>query len=260
MVRAKKHLGQHFLTDKNIARRIAGSLGGEGYDRLLEIGPGTGILTTPLLSVWAGKLTVMDLDRESIEYLHAHYSGDEVRIIHDDFLKADLDSLFPGNFGVIGNFPYNISSQIFFRVLDYRDRVPEVVGMIQKEVAERLVSPPGNKDYGILSVLLQAWYNLEYLFTVEPHVFNPPPRVRSAVIRLRRNDVQSLECDEKLFRAVVKQGFQNRRKTLRNALKPLNLPLASAPAETLSRRAEQLSVQEFVELTKQLQLGRSDAI
>ena len=260
MVRAKKHLGQHFLTDKSIADRIAGSLQGTEYDQLLEIGPGTGILTAPLLEKWAGRLTVMELDRESVDYLNKHFPADDVQIIHDDFLKADLDRLFNGRFGIAGNFPYNISSQIFFRVLDYRDRVPEVVGMIQKEVAERLVSPPGNKDYGILSVLLQAWYDLEYLFTVEPHVFHPPPRVRSAVIRLRRNDVQSLDCDEKLFRAVVKQGFQNRRKTLRNALKPLNLSLASVSADTLACRAEQLSVQEFVELTKQLQLGRTDAI
>ncbi|MEJ2005537.1 MAG: 16S rRNA (adenine(1518)-N(6)/adenine(1519)-N(6))-dimethyltransferase RsmA, partial [Cyclobacteriaceae bacterium] len=186
--------------------------------------------------------------------------GEEVRIIKGDFLRYNLDDLFDGNFGIAGNFPYNISSQIFFRVLEYRDRIPEVVGMIQKEVAERLVSPPGNKSYGILSVLLQAWYDLEYLFTVEPDVFNPPPKVRSAVIRLKRNAVRELGCDEKLFKTVVKQGFQNRRKTLRNALKPLNLPLASAPAGMLSQRAEQLSVQDFVELTKQLQLGRTDAI
>jgi 16S rRNA (adenine1518-N6/adenine1519-N6)-dimethyltransferase len=154
---------------------------------------------------------------------------------------------------VIGNFPYNISSQIFFRVLDLKDSIPEVVGMIQKEVADRLVSPPGNKQYGILSVFLQAYYNLEYLFTVEPHVFIPPPKVRSAVIRLQRNDVNSLPCDEKLFRRVVKQGFQNRRKTLRNALKPLNLPLSEISGDVLSQRAEQLSVEDFVELTQKLQ-------
>jgi len=254
MVRAKKHLGQHFLKDSSIAGRIARSLAGEGYDQLLEIGPGTGVLTTPLLEKWSGRLTAIELDRESVTYLNENFNPAEIRIIED------LDQLFPGKFGVAGNFPYNISSQIFFRILDYRDRIPEAVGMIQKEVAERLVSPPGNKSYGILSVLLQAFYDLEYLFTVEPHVFHPPPKVRSAVIRLRRNGTSSLDCDENLFRKVVKQGFQNRRKTLRNALKPLNLPLAPVSAETLGRRAEELSVQEFVELTKQLQLGRTDAI
>ena len=253
MVRAKKHLGQHFLTDLSIAQRIARAVSGEGYDRLLEIGPGTGVLTTPLLDAWSGRLTVIDVDHESISYLRNHYSSDDVTIVEGDFLRTDLDSMFAGSFGVVGNFPYNISSQIFFRVLDYRDRIPEVVGMLQKEVAERLVSPPGNKDYGILSVFLQAYYNLEYLFTVEPHVFRPPPKVRSAVIRLRRNETKALDCDEDLFRRVVKQGFQNRRKTLRNALKQLNLPLSAISAEVLGARAEQLSVNDFVELTKQLQ-------
>jgi 16S rRNA (adenine1518-N6/adenine1519-N6)-dimethyltransferase len=260
MVRAKIHLGQHFLTDSGIAEKIAHSLRGSAYDQVLEIGPGTGILTRPLLDKWSGKLTVIELDRESVAYLRHHFNEPELKIVEGDFLKLELSELFKGSFGIAGNFPYNISSQIFFKVLENRDLVPEVVGMVQKEVAERLVSPPGNKTYGILSVLLQAWYHLEYLFTVEPHVFKPPPKVRSAVIRLRRNDVKQLDCDESLFRAIVKQGFQNRRKTLRNALKPLNLTFSTVPDEMLGCRAEQLSVKDFVELTKQLQLGRSGTI
>ncbi len=250
MVRPKKHLGQHFLRDKNIASKITGALSGHGgYIDVLEVGPGTGVLTDFLLPEYAGRLTLIDLDTESIDYLRQRYSGLTGRIIHADFLKTDLQELMTPPFAVIGNFPYNISSQIFFKVLDCRDDIPEVVGMIQKEVADRLVSPPGNKQYGILSVLLQAYYTLEYLFTVEPGVFHPPPKVRSAVIRLQRNAVRHLGCDEDLFRKVVKQGFQNRRKTLRNALKPLNLPAADTSDPLFDQRAEQLSVENFVTLT-----------
>ncbi len=258
MVRAKKHLGQHFLTDQQIARDIAFSLSPDGkYNHILEIGPGTGVLTRHLLDNWKGKLTVIELDRESVAFLKKNHSHDEFVLIEGDFLQTNLSELFTEPFAIIGNFPYNISSQIFFKVLEHRDLVMEVVGMLQKEVAERLVSPPGNRDYGILSVFLQAFYEMEYLFTVEPHVFNPPPKVRSGVIRLKRNSVTELGCDEKLFRQIVKQGFQNRRKTLRNALKPLNLPFDSVPESTLGARAEQLSVDEFVELTKQLQSWKS---
>lgn len=254
MVRAKKHLGQHFLKDQAIAERIAESLTGHGgYDHVLEIGPGTGVLTQFLIPKWQGKLTLVELDRESVAYLKDHFPKKSYNLIEGDFLKLSLPIIEASPFAVIGNFPYNISSQIFFRVLDLKDKVPEVVGMIQKEVADRLVSPPGNKQYGILSVFLQAYYDLEYLFTVEPHVFIPPPKVRSAVIRLKRNGTEALACDEAMFRRVVKQGFQNRRKTLRNALKPLNLPLSEISDEVLSKRAEQLSVDDFVQLTLKLQ-------
>ncbi len=250
MVRPKKHLGQHFLRDRNIAGKITASLTGHlNYKRVLEVGPGTGVLTEFLIHDYPDRLTLIDLDRESVDYLKEHYPGLRDQIIYGDFLKIELDKLMKENFALIGNFPYNISSQIFFRVLDHRDMIPEVVGMIQKEVADRLVSPPGNKQYGILSVLLQAWYDLEYLFTVEPGVFHPPPKVRSAVIRLQRNEKKVLGCDEELFTRVVKQGFQNRRKTLRNALKPLNLPAAETGHSIFGQRAEQLSVDNFVELT-----------
>jgi 16S rRNA (adenine1518-N6/adenine1519-N6)-dimethyltransferase len=257
MVRAKKHLGQHFLKDEDIARRIATSLSGHGeYDQVLEVGPGTGILSKYLVEKYKGRLTLVELDKESVNYLNVHFPRDAFDIVSGDFLKMTLPMEGKDPFAVIGNFPYNISSQIFFRILELREHVPEVVGMIQKEVADRLVSPPGNKQYGILSVFLQAYYELEYLFTVEPHVFKPPPKVRSAVIRLKRNNTAALDCDEKLFRRVVKQGFQNRRKTLRNALKPLNLPLSNIEGDILARRAEQLSVGDFVELTQKLQSWR----
>ena len=257
MVRAKKHLGQHFLKDEGIAHRIATSLTGHGgYRHVVEIGPGTGVLTRFLLENYSGRLTLIELDSESVDYLSKRYPPAAFDLIEGDFLKIPLPPEGKTPFGVIGNFPYNISSQIFFRILEFKDHVPEVVGMIQKEVAERLVSPPGNKQYGILSVLLQAYYDLEYLFTVEPHVFIPPPKVRSAVIRLKRNKTRSLDCDEELFRRVVKQGFQNRRKTLRNALKPLNLPLSEIEGDILAMRAEQLSVSDFVELTQKLQSWR----
>ena len=250
-VRPKKHLGQHFLKDTSIARRIVDSLTQHGgYSSVLEIGPGTGVLTQFLRQLPQYSLTVIEIDSESVAYLQRTYP--DLTVLSEDFLRTRLDQHLPDRYAIIGNFPYNISSQIFFRVLDERDRVPEVVGMLQKEVADRLCAPPGNKTYGILSVLLQAYYSVEYLFTVEPHVFHPPPKVRSAVIRLQRNSTQRLACDEMLFRKVVKQGFQNRRKTLRNALKPLNLSATIQSLPVLSQRAEQLSVDDFVALTQQI--------
>lgn len=250
-VRAKKHLGQHFLKDKGIAQDIVEALSYHmGYKHVLEIGPGTGVLTDFLVKKDID-LFLIDLDKESIAYLHAHYPQlPEARIMYGDVLRTDLKTLFPAHFGVIGNFPYNISSQIFFKILEHRDQVPEVVCMLQKEVAERIAEGPGSKTYGILSVLLQAYYDIEYLFTVEAYVFIPPPKVRSAVIRLKRNNVQALDCNEKRFVQVVKQGFQNRRKTLRNALKSLNLPEHMQGHPMLDKRAEQLSVADFVELTQ----------
>ncbi|KYG80562.1 dimethyladenosine transferase [Roseivirga ehrenbergii] len=248
-VRPKKHLGQHFLKDLNIAKSIADGLTGHGgYNKVVEIGPGTGVLTQFLLQN-KQETSVIEIDRESVAYLKQHYPQLDGRIIEGDFLKLNMEERFPGKFGVVGNFPYNISSQIFFKVLDLKQQVPEVVCMIQKEVADRLISPPGNKAYGILSVFLQAYYELEYLFTVPPNVFNPPPKVNSAVIRLKRNEREALDCDEVLFRRVVKAGFQMRRKTLRNALKPINLPEELSGEKVLDQRAETLSVDQYVELT-----------
>lgn len=194
---------------------------------------------------------VVEIDRESVAYLHDHYPT--LDVIEGDFLQYDLTSLFQDTFSIIGNFPYNISSQILFKVFDNRDKVTEVVGMFQKEVAERVAAGPGSKTYGILSVLLSAFYNIEYLFTVNENVFNPPPKVKSAVIRLKRNDVKGLECDEKLFTQVVKTGFNQRRKTLRNALRQLNMPLDKISEEILAKRAEQLSVAQFIEITKTIE-------
>ena len=249
-VKAKKFLGQHFLTDESIAERIAHSLTGR-TQCLLEIGPGMGVLTKYLANDPQYHFRAIEIDRESVDYLHIHYPN--LDVIEGDFLRLNLDSIFSGEkFAVIGNFPYNISSQILFRVFEQRNRIPEVVGMFQKEVAERVAAKPGSKTYGILSVLLSAFYDIEYLFTVHEHVFNPPPKVKSAVIRLTRNEVQHLECDEKLFVQVVKTGFNQRRKTLRNALKPLNLSLENIPEELLSKRAEQLSVNDFVFITNNL--------
>ncbi len=255
-VRPKKFLGQHFLTDLEIAKDIVASLTLEGnYDMVLEIGPGMGVLSDYLLESKAYQTYMIDVDLESINYLKEKYPSHKKRIIAGDFLEMNLGELFKEKIGLIGNFPYNISSQIFFKVLDNKHKIDEVVGMIQKEVAERIVAKPGNKTYGILSVLLQAFYNIEYLFTVEPHVFNPPPKVNSAVIRLIRNEVESLTCDEALFRQVVKQGFQNRRKTLRNALKRINLTDETKGLPILDKRAEQLSVAEFIDLTKKIALS-----
>jgi len=250
-VRPKKHLGQHFLHDNHIAQRIVDTLQASGYDKILEIGPGTGILTTLLLQRFGEKAVhVIDIDRDSIAWLREYLPLPASHIIEGDFLRLDPTALPAQHFGLIGNLPYNISSQIFFRLLEWRQRVPEMVCMIQKEVADRLASPPGNKTYGILSVLLQAYYNIEYLFTVKPGAFNPPPKVNSAVIRLVRNNTRQLDCDEKLFSQIVKQGFQNRRKTLRNALKPLNLPFRENAEPLLNQRAEQLGVEDFVQLTQ----------
>jgi 16S rRNA (adenine1518-N6/adenine1519-N6)-dimethyltransferase len=249
MVRPKKHLGQHFLTDSNIARKIVMHLSSD-TENLIEIGPGTGVLTKIILEKKIPNYFVIEIDHESVEYLEQNFVDLKDHIIKGDFLKYDLSINFSGEFSVIGNFPYNISSQILFRVLDYRSQVSEVVGMFQKEVAMRIASPPGNKTYGILSVLVQAFYNIEYLFTVNEGVFYPPPKVKSAVIRLKRNDTKNLSCDEKLFFEVVKLGFGQRRKTLRNSLKKFEF--ADKGMEMLNKRAEQLSVDDFVGLTNSI--------
>jgi 16S rRNA (adenine1518-N6/adenine1519-N6)-dimethyltransferase len=249
-IRPKKSLGQHFLKDGSIAERIAQTLSGHVDLPTLEVGPGMGVLTQFLLRD-GRDLTVVELDSESVEYLRAHYPALEGRIVQADFLKMDLSRLFASPFCVIGNYPYNISSQIFFKVLENRDLIPCCAGMLQKEVAERLASPPGKKSYGILSILVQAWYRVEYLFTVEPDVFDPPPKVRSAVVRLTRNERLHLDCDEKLFRTLVKTAFNQRRKTMRNSLQPLlgkGNPLFALPL--FDRRPEQLSVEEFIALTQ----------
>ncbi len=249
-VRAKKFLGQHFLIDEGIAQRIVGSLTGRTAN-LIEIGPGMGVLTKYLIDRPELNFHVIEIDRESVAWLHEHYPT--LDVIEGDFLKLDLNTLFHDSFAIIGNFPYNISSQILFRVFECRNQAIEVVGMFQKEVAERVAAGPGSKTYGILSVLLSAFYNIEYLFTVSEHVFNPPPKVKSAVIRLTRNDVTSLECDEKLFVRVVKAGFNQRRKTLRNALRSADLPIESVDDSFLAKRAEQLSVNDFITITKNIQ-------
>lgn len=245
-VQPKKRLGQHFLKDAGIARRIAGTLSGEGYDTILEIGPGMGMLTGFLIERAFTDFRVVEVDNESVDYLNEHYPG--LKIIHHDFLRLDLASLAKDKLAIIGNFPYNISSQIFFKVLENRDIIPEVAGMIQKEVAERICTGPGSRTYGILSVLLQAYYKPEYLFTVSEHVFFPPPKVKSAVIRLRRNSVEKLNCDENLFLRVVKASFNQRRKTLRNSIKSA-FTLVRDDYAQLNLRPEQLSVEQFVELT-----------
>ncbi len=246
-VRAKKALGQHFLTDANIASGIAGALSGGGD--VLEVGCGTGMLTKFLLERNDITLYGAEVDKESIEYLHEHYPAFAPRLFNGDFLKMPLADMFPSGVKVIGNFPYNISSQIFFKILDNRDLVPECVGMVQKEVAVRMAEPPGSREYGILSVLLQAWYDIEYLFTVHEHVFNPPPKVKSAVVRLRRNGTESLGCDEVLFVRVVKTAFGQRRKMLKNPLKAVFGDFGGEEHRFFTQRAETLSVADFVELT-----------
>lgn len=271
-VRAKKHLGQHFLNDEHIARKITESIT-LPCDGLLEVGPGTGVLTKYLLELLSPQIVgdsteptgdaqpiaqlknflTLDVDRDSIAYLKETYPQHTSLFREADFLKFNPTEFFAGTFTVIGNFPYNISSQIFFKVLDHVNDIPEVVCMLQKEVAERIAAPPGSKTYGILSVLLQAWYNIEYLFTVEPHMFIPPPKVRSAVIRLKRNTSTELGCDPALFKMVVKTAFNQRRKTLRNALKSLNLTPGIEMEELLDKRAERLSVADFVFITRNLQ-------
>ncbi|RYZ33958.1 MAG: 16S rRNA (adenine(1518)-N(6)/adenine(1519)-N(6))-dimethyltransferase RsmA, partial [Sphingobacteriales bacterium] len=256
-VTPKKHLGQHFLIDQGIAKQIVDTLSVTETPRpVLEIGPGTGVLTQYLLTRQDLVLTAMDIDKESIVYLKEHFPDLDENIVEADFLQTDLSKFAEGKFAIIGNFPYNISSQIFFKVLENRDQITEIVGMLQKEVAERLASPPGSRDYGILSVLLQAFYTVEYCFSVPPHVFNPPPKVNSGVIRVVRNDVQKLDCDEVLFKRVVKQAFSTRRKTLRNALKPMGLTDEFLAQPILDKRAEQLSVQDFIGLTQQIEHSR----
>lgn len=253
MVKAKKYLGQHFLRDEDIAFKIVQALVETSSESsVLEIGPGTGVLTKYLVDHYNENLYLIDIDDESIAYLHLRYPSWKDRIILADFINSPLNYVERSKFNIIGNFPYNISSQIFFKILEVYDQVDVVVGMLQLEVAKRLASPPGNKDYGILSVLLQAYYDIEYLFDVEPYVFDPPPKVRSGVIRLIRNH-NELSCDATLFKKVVKQGFQNRRKTLRNALKPLNLPAEIIKLELLNKRAEALSYKDFEFLTNKIE-------
>jgi len=253
-VRAKKHLGQHFLNDELIAQKITESLlFYSNYKYVLEVGPGMGVLTKYLLLNNNFDTHIIDIDKESIAYLKKNYPLLENKIIEGDFLKLDFNTLFnQSNFAVIGNFPYNISTEILFKVLDNKEQIPEVVGMFQKEVAERIAAQPKNKTYGITSVLLQAFYDIEYLFTVNENVFIPPPRVKSAVIRLTRNATKQLQCDEKLFKQVVKAGFNQRRKTLRNSIKAFVLKPEHADNLYLSKRAEELSVNDFVELTNMI--------
>lgn len=253
LVKAKKHLGQHFLTDKKIAAKIVdGLIHTDQYTKVLEVGPGMGILSDILLEKENLETYLIDIDRESYQFLQEKYPQLGSRLILGDFLALDLRTIFPEKFAIIGNFPYNISSQILFKVLEHRDNVVEMVGMFQKEVAERCASKSGSKEYGILSVLIQAYYDIEYLFTVKPGTFNPPPKVNSGVIRLSRNNVEHLPCDEKLFWRVVKGGFNQRRKTLRNALS------GTIPKEKMDdhaffdKRAEQLSVADFISLTQHL--------
>ncbi|MDT3402925.1 16S rRNA (adenine(1518)-N(6)/adenine(1519)-N(6))-dimethyltransferase RsmA [Mucilaginibacter terrae] len=257
LVRAKKHLGQHFLTDKNIASKIVESLRPEAkYTQVLEVGPGMGILSDFLLQKTDYQTYLIDIDTESYEFLQKKYPQLQERLINADFLEMDFGSVFDKPFAIIGNFPYNISSQILFKVLDNREQVVEVVGMFQKEVAERCNAKAGSKEYGILSVFLQAYYKVEYLFTVKAGVFNPPPKVLSAVIRLTRNATAQLNCDEKLFWQVVKAGFNQRRKTLRNALSALINKEAMATDTMLDLRAERLTVADFVELTNRITANR----
>lgn len=248
-VKAKKHLGQHFLTDKNICRKIAKQYGShQGCNRVLEIGPGMGALTAFMLEDGLD-VSVMEIDTESIAYLNEHFPPLYGKMYNADFLKADL-SQFMGDepFGVVGNFPYNISSQILFKCLEYRNQIPEIMGMFQKEVAMRVAEKPGSKTYGILSVILQAFYDIDYCFTVDEHVFNPPPKVKSGVIRLTRNDRETLPCDEALFIKVVKMAFNQRRKTIRNSIKTL-IKDKQIEHEYLALRPEVLSVEQFIELT-----------
>lgn len=252
-VKAKKHLGQHFLTDENIAERIADTLTGKGYERVLEIGPGMGVLTKFLLEKnWVTE--AIEIDQESVAYLQTHYPDLKNRIHNLDFLKIDLNSLFKGEqLAIIGNFPYNISSQIVFKAIENKELIPEFSGMFQKEVAQRITSKPGSKIYGILSVLTQAFYEAEYLFTVPPNVFDPPPKVDSGVLRLVRKDVLDLGVDQKLFFNVVKTAFNQRRKTLRNSLKSFMLSDKLKEDIIFAQRPEQLSVDQFVTLTKSIE-------
>ncbi|MDL2230489.1 16S rRNA (adenine(1518)-N(6)/adenine(1519)-N(6))-dimethyltransferase RsmA [Alistipes sp. OttesenSCG-928-L06] len=248
-MRAKKQLGQHFLTDLSIAQRIADSLRGDRAPDTLEVGPGMGVLTRFLLRRDDLKLYAAEIDPESVDYLREHLPELNENLIFGDFLQMELNERFPNGVNIIGNFPYNISSQIFFKVLEFKDLVPEVVGMLQKEVAVRLAEPPGSKDYGILSVFLQAYYDIEYLFTVSEEVFDPPPKVKSGVIRITRNGVAKLDCDERLFYRIVKATFNQRRKTIRNSLRA-GFPEVEGEHRFYGERPEQLSVADFVELTR----------
>lgn len=253
LVKPKKALGQHFLKDLQIAEKISDTLKEYVGTPVLEIGPGMGVLTQFLLEA-QHDLKVVELDHESVEYLEQNFPDLRGRIIAQDFLRLDLSQLYDKPFCVIGNYPYNISSQIFFKVLDYKDQVPCCSGMIQKEVAERLVAAPGSKTYGIISVLLQTWYDIEYLFTVHENVFDPPPKVKSAVIHMTRNQRQHLECDEKLLKTVVKTTFNQRRKTLRNSIKPLlGKEYTDYGQPIFDKRPEQLSVEQFIGLTLQVE-------
>ena len=253
-VKPKKHLGQHFLTDLGIARRIADTVDACPEIPVLEIGPGMGVLTQYLVEK-PREVKAVEIDKESVAYLYDRFPKLRDNIIGDDFLRMDLTTLFDGRpFVLTGNYPYNISSQIFFKMLDYKDLIPCCTGMIQKEVAERIAAGPGSKTYGILSILIQAWYKVEYLFTVHEHVFNPPPKVKSAVIRMTRNETTELGCNEKLFKLIVKTTFNQRRKTLRNSISSIldkENPLSTDPI--FNKRPEQLSVQEFIELTNQVE-------
>ena len=253
-VQPKKNLGQHFLKDIGIAHKIAGTLSGEGYNSVLEIGPGMGILTGLLIERGFPDFRVIEIDNESVHYLQTHLPKMN-KIITGDFLSMDIDSYFPDKIAIIGNFPYNISTQIFFKVLNHREKVVEIAGMLQKEVAERICAGPGSKTYGILSVLLQAYYKTEYLFTVPEHVFSPPPKVKSGVIRLIRNDVVNLDCDEKMFFRVVKACFNQRRKTLRNSVRSA-FELKRDDYFEFGLRPEQLSVDQFVHLTNWIDENR----
>ena len=263
-VKPKKFLGQHFLTDLSIASRIADTVDACPDLPVLEVGPGMGVMTQYLVRK-PRQVKVVEIDYESVEYLRRTYPELEDSIIEDDFLKMHLDRTFGGSpFVLTGNYPYNISSQIFFKMLDNKELIPCCIGMIQKEVAERMAAGPGSKTYGILSVLVQAWYDVEYLFTVEPGVFNPPPKVRSAVIRLTRNATTDLGCDEALFKRLVKTTFNQRRKTLRNNIKPLLQTLSDSPQTfealladpIMQKRPEQLSVQDFIALTLRVEACR----
>ena len=259
LVRPKKFLGQHFLKDLQVAQDIADTVDTCPDIPILEVGPGMGVLTQFLIPN-GRPLKVVELDFESVAYLKENFVQLGDNIIEQDFLKMDLNSLFDGKpFVLTGNYPYNISSQIFFKMLEYKDLIPCCTGMIQKEVAERIAAKPGNKTYGILSVLIQAWYRVEYLFTVHEHVFNPPPKVKSAVIRMTRNETQDLGCNEKLFKQIVKTTFNQRRKTLRNSISPIldkNSPLSADPL--FNKRPEQLSVEDFIELTNRVEKALAD--
>ena len=256
-VRPKKNLGQHFLTDLSIARRIADTVDACPDIPVLEIGPGMGVLTQYLVTK-DREVKAVEIDSESVAYLHANFPKLRDNIIGDDFLRMDLNEIFAGHqFVLTGNYPYDISSQIFFKMLDYKDLIPCCTGMIQREVALRMASEPGNKAYGILSVLIQAWYDVEYLFTVDEHVFNPPPKVKSAVIRMTRNGVTDLGCDERLFKRIVKAVFNHRRKMLRVSLRQIFSGTSARPEfytnEVMTKRPEQLSVAQFVELTNMVE-------